>query len=60
MTYIPEIEFKFFPKDKEKVIKNLDQFGVKKVDRTLMRAAACRKEDNPAFHDLDIIRVRDE
>ncbi len=58
--YSPEIEFKFFPKDREKVLENLRKYAVEKQKKTLMRAIACRKEDNPGFQNMDIIRVRDE
>jgi adenylate cyclase class 2 len=60
MTYVPEIEFKFFPSNLDEVLKNLETLAVKTHERRLMRAAIFRREDNPHFRDMDIIRVRDE
>ena len=58
--YTPEIEYKFFPNDIQKVLENLEKVATKTKERTLMRGVLYRGEDNATFRDMNVLRVRDE
>ncbi len=59
-NYETEIEYKFFPEDTEAVFQKLSNLATLKQSRTLMRMVSCRREDNPQFKSMDVVRIRDE
>lgn len=58
--YQSEIEFKFFPENIVEAVKNLEKLAICTQPETLFRSTHYHLPENPTFHEMDSLRVRDE